>query len=111
MRPFLFSQISFFTVRNIKEQGFMDFRSIIKDAAARKLLDLAKVFLEILDELKKEEESKSEKFSSLAEQWGLKGRDLAAFLSVVITFDSCKKDILRKRILDKTNQLTRELEQ
>lgn len=86
-----------------------DYRSIIKEAAKRKLIDLGKAFLEIIDELKKEEVSKLDKFSSVSQVWISKDEldILLPFLSII---DDCKKDILRKRILDKMNELCRELE-
>jgi hypothetical protein len=88
----------------------IDFRTIIKNAASRKLVDLAKTFLDIVDELKKEEQSKIESFMTLAESNGLgeQARNIYPFLFLL---SDNKKEILRKRILDKTNEMIRELDQ
>lgn len=87
----------------------MDFREIIKDAAKRKLLDLAKVYLDIIDELKKEEVAILDKFTEIANAKGL-GEDFIRMRPFLCLIDDNKKDIIRKRILDKTNELIRELE-
>lgn len=88
----------------------MDFRDIIRDAAKRKIVDLAKNFLDIIDELKKEDQDKVENFIVFAESNGLgeQARNLRPFLFLI---NDNKKKVLRKRILDTTNSLLRELEQ
>jgi hypothetical protein len=87
----------------------MDYREIIKDAAKRKLVDLAKSFLEIVDELKKEDTAKLDKFSSAA-KLKISQEDLNLVLPFLSLFDDCKKEIIRKRILDRMNELSRELD-
>jgi hypothetical protein len=86
-----------------------DFRSIVKEAAKRKLIDLSKLFLDIVDELKKEDLAKLEKFSSVSKYW-ISEDDLKIVSPFLLLLDDCKKDILRKRILDKMNELCRELD-
>ena len=87
----------------------MDYKDIIKDAAKRKLVDLAKSFLDILDELKKEEAGKVEKFLSIAQENGL-GDQAKALRPFLFLLDDNKKEIVRKRILDRMNELVREFE-
>lgn len=88
----------------------MEYKEIIRNAAGRKLLDLAKYCLDIVDELRKEDVTKIENFLSAAEEngFGQQARALKPFLFLI---DNNKKEIIRKRILDKTNELVRELEQ
>jgi len=85
------------------------YKEIVAAAAARKLIDLAKEALEIFDELHEEDKSKLEKFKRSAEQAGWTGVEFVSpFLELV---DDTKKDILRKRILDKANELKRQLKE
>lgn len=88
----------------------MDYREIIRTAATRKIVELAKVFLDILDELKKEDQNKVDNFIIVAESNGLgeQARILRPFLFLL---NDNKKEILRKRVLDEANGLIRELEQ
>lgn len=81
----------------------MDYKDIIKDAAKRKLIDLGKEFLDILDELKLEDAAKVQKIDSIS-------GDLEHLRPFLYLLDETKVKILRKRILDKMNSLTRELE-
>ena len=87
----------------------MDFREIVRDAAKRKLIELAKVCLDIIDELKKEESSKVSNFVVVAEENGF-GEKACTMKPFLFVLNEEKKDIIRKRILDKTNELARELD-
>lgn len=82
----------------------------MRAAAQRKLIDLAKFYLDIIDELKKEEQNKVENFITVAEANGLGdlARNLRPYLFLL---NENKKEALRKRVLDKTNELIRELDQ
>lgn len=80
----------------------MDYKEVIRNAASEKLTELAKEFLTILDELKFEDAAKVDKVISLNE-------DFEIFRPFLFLVDDTKKDILRKRTLDKLNKLLREL--
>ena len=80
----------------------MDYKEVIRNAASEKLTELAKEFLTILDELKFEDAAKVDKVISLNE-------DFEIFRPFLFLVDEPKKDILRKRTLDKLNKLLREL--
>lgn len=85
------------------------FKEVLAAAAARKLIDLAKEALEIFDELFEEDKAKLEKFQCAADKAGWENVELVSpFLELI---DDSKKDILRKRILDKANELKRELKE
>jgi len=86
-----------------------DYRSIVKDAAKRKLVDLTKAFLEIIDELKKEDGEKLKNFSSISSKW-MNSEEVEVLMPFLALMTDCKKDILRKRILDKAGELSRELD-
>lgn len=88
----------------------MEYKEIIRHAAKRKILDSAKTFLDIIDELKKEDIIKVNNFMAVAEENGL-GEQAKALRPFLFLLDDGKKEILRKRILDRTNELIRELEQ
>jgi len=80
----------------------MDYKEVIRNAASEKLTELAKEFLAILDELKFEDAAKVDKVISLNE-------DFEIFRPFLFLVDDTKKDVLRKRTLDKLNKLLREL--
>jgi hypothetical protein len=88
----------------------MDFREIVRSAAKAKLICLTKVFLDILDELRKEDAAKVEKFISIAEENGL-GEQAKILRPFLFLLDDNKKEALRKRVLDRANELARELDQ
>lgn len=88
----------------------MDFREIVREAAKRKLIDLAKVCLDIIDELKKEDAAQVEKILTIVQNNGC-GENIQSLRPFLFLLDDNKKEIIRKRILDKTNELIRELEQ
>jgi hypothetical protein len=87
----------------------MEYKEIIRHSARTKLIELAKSFLDIVDELKKEDISKVDKMLAIAEENGLgeQTKHLRPFLFLI---DDSKKEIIRKRVLDLTNELIRELE-
>ena len=83
----------------------MDYKEIIREAASRKLSDLGKAFLDIIDELKQEDAAKVAKINAIDKTGVL--ADLQPFLFLL---DETKVKIMRKRILDEMNSLKRELE-
>lgn len=83
----------------------MDYKDIIREAASRKLVDLGKEFLDIIDELKQEDAAKVSKVSAIDKTGTLD--TLQPFLYLL---DDAKIKILRKRVLDRMNSLIRELE-
>ena len=88
----------------------MDYRSIIAAAAERKLIDLYKFFLDIVDEIKQDEDKGVENFKkAMGECKSVEGLDpLLIFLGPL---NENKKQQQRKRILDRANDLIRELKQ
>ena len=83
----------------------MDYKDIIREAAARKLLDLGKDFLNIIDELRDEDAAKVSKLNAIDK--GGVFNELQPFLYLL---DDTKIKIVRKRVLDRMNSLIRELE-
>lgn len=83
----------------------MDYKDIIREAASRKLIDLGKDVLDIIDELKQEDAAKVSKINSID-----KSGELDHLQPFLYLLDDTKIKILRKRILDKMNSLIRELE-
>lgn len=90
--------------------GMDDYKKVIGQAAARKVIVLAKEFLEIIEELEVEEESKIEKFENAARKFDV-NEQLDVLVPFLYLIDKKKKETLRKRILDKANSLVRELEE
>lgn len=90
----------------------VNYKQIIKVAASEKLKELSKEFLQMLDEIKSEEESQSSKLLNLlAPHTNLDSETLKSIISLSLVLGEPKKSIIRKRILDKYNTLKRELEQ
>jgi hypothetical protein len=87
----------------------MNYQEIIRDIGKRKIIELAKTFLDIIDELKKEEVAKISNLLAVAENNGL-GEKISPLRPLLFLLDDNKKEILRKRVLDKTNDLIRELD-
>lgn len=87
----------------------LSYQDIVRDAASRKIVDLTKSFLDIIDELKKEDAMRVVKFLAVAEENGFyeKANTLKHFLYLL---DENKKETIRKRVLDRANDLRRELE-
>lgn len=88
----------------------LNYKQILQKAASAKLLDLSKEFLSILDEVKLEGDHQKERLRSFLAPH-IDEPTLSAILALVCVVDENKKSILRKRILDKFNNLKRELEQ
>ncbi len=87
----------------------LSYQDIVRDCARRKLIDLAKSFLDIIDELRKEDSNKVNNFIAMADEngFGENARKIRPFLYLL---DENKKEIVRKRVLDEMNKLARELD-
>ena len=87
----------------------MDYKEIVRAAAERKLVDLYKFFLDIIDEIKQDQDEGIENFKeALGECSNL---DDIERLLVFLGISCSKKKQLRKMVLDKANDLIRELKQ
>lgn len=87
-----------------------DYKAIVQVAAERKLIDLYKVFLRVLDELREEQQESLANFEEALEKCETPA-DVARLLPFLEVVSEAKKQQLRKRILDCANDLIRELKQ
>ena len=80
----------------------MEYKEVIRNAASDMLTELSTEFLTILDELKFEDAAKVEKIIQLNEAF-------ETFRPFLFLVDEPKKNLLRKRVLDRMNKLQRDL--
>jgi len=87
----------------------MDYREIVAAAAERKLVELYKFFLDMLDELKQDQDDNIHKFRRALQECD-DVNDVEPLVFFVETLSDSKKQQMRKKILDKANSLIRELQ-
>lgn len=85
----------------------MDYKQIIAAAAERKLIEMYKFFLDIVEEMKQDQEEGVENFKKALEECS-NIKDVGPLL-YFLGMSENKKQIIRKRILDRANDLIREL--